>query len=71
MIWIKERSPRQWDFSWQGGYGAFSVDSSDVDVVRRYIEEQEEHHRKVTFEDAFRRLLIESGVEWDARYLWE
>jgi putative transposase len=45
------------DFSWQAGYGAFSVGESQADAVIRYIRNQEEHHRKVTFQDEFRKFL--------------
>jgi len=47
--WIKETSPRLAKFYWQAGYGAFSVSQSNLDAVIRYIENQEEHHRRVTF----------------------
>jgi len=57
-------------FSWQAGYGAFSVSASELTSVRRYIEGQEEHHRQESFQDEFRRFLREHDLEWDERYVW-
>ena len=56
------------DFSWQEGYGAFSVSSSNLDQVTRYIQNQEVHHRKTSFEDEFRAILRKHGVEYDLKY---
>ena len=69
--WVKEQSARGLMFQWQNGYGAFSISPSHVDVLRRYIETQEEHHRKETFQDEFRRLCGKYGVELDERYAWD
>ncbi|MEO5713148.1 MAG: IS200/IS605 family transposase [Luteolibacter sp.] len=57
-------------FSWQEGYGAFTVSASQRDVVREYIAKQEEHHRMRTFQEEYVELLKRSGVEYDERYLW-
>ncbi len=57
-------------FSWQEGYGAFSVSSSQLDVVKRYIQNQEEHHRKRDFEQEFVALLRSCGVEFDERFVF-
>lgn len=57
-------------FSWQEGYGAFSVSASQRELVRNYIAKQEEHHRKRTFQEEYVELLKRSGVEYDDRYLW-
>jgi putative transposase len=59
------------EFSWQEGYGAFSVSSSNLDQVIRYIESQEAHHRKTSFEDEFRALLRKHGVEYDAKFVFD
>src|SRR5258708_2723769 len=56
------------DFSWQEGYGAFSVSASNLDQVTRYIQNQEMHHRRTGFEDEFRALLRKHGVEYDPKY---
>ncbi|MDR3688008.1 MAG: IS200/IS605 family transposase [Fimbriimonas sp.] len=69
--WIKERDRRLSEFAWQSGYGMFAVDSKGVEPVRRYIEVQDEHHRKFSFQDEFRRLLHEEGIEFDERYIWD
>jgi REP element-mobilizing transposase RayT len=58
-------------FAWQSGYGVFSVSASQVDVVSSYIENQQEHHRKTTFQDEFRQFCRKYAVELDERYVWD
>ncbi len=58
------------EFAWQEGYGAFSVSPSQVPVLRRYIRDQGEHHRKRNFEEEFVALLHHCGVEYDARHVF-
>ena len=58
-------------FTWQEGYAAFSVSKSGIDRVVRYIEQQEEHHRRVTYQEEVRRFLGEHGMERDEHYMWE
>lgn len=70
-LWVKNESPHVWGFHWQDGYGAFSVSPSHVNALRTYIENQEQHHRKESFQDEFRRLLGKYGVEYDERYVWD
>ena len=70
-LWLKERGSDYGDFQWQGGYAAFSVSQSNLDRVRNYIARQEEHHRKVGFQDELRSLLTKHNIEWDERYLWD
>jgi putative transposase len=70
-LWIKQREPKLHRFSWQAGYGMFSVSAGDLDAVRQYIASQEEHHRKTTFQDEFRMMLKEYGLQWDGRYVWD
>jgi REP element-mobilizing transposase RayT len=67
--WIRTQGPDWTDFSWQGGYGAFSVDPTNPEPVRTYIARQEEHHRTRTFQDEFLALLAEHGMEAD-EYIW-
>jgi hypothetical protein len=55
--WIKTEQPTLADFHWQAGYGAFSISPSHVEALREYIQNQEEHHRRETFQDELRRLL--------------
>ena len=58
-------------FSWQAGYGAFSVGESQAGTVVRYIQNQEEHHRKVTFQEEYRKFLERYKAVYDERYVWD
>ena len=69
--WMKREGTGNADFYWQNGYAAFSVSQSNVEAVKRYIENQEEHHRKMTFQDELRILLERHRVEFDERYVWD
>jgi len=69
--WVKELSPKLAKFHWQGGYGAFSVSQSDLEEVIRYIENQEEHHKHITFQDEYRAFLKAYGIDYDERYVWD
>jgi REP element-mobilizing transposase RayT len=57
-------------FSWQEGYGAFSVSPSQVPVVEKYLQNQEEHHRTRDFEQEFVALLRNCGIEYDEHYVF-
>ena len=57
--------------NWQEGYGAFSVSNSHVDAVINYIKGQEEHHKKVSFQDEFRKICQLYKAELDERYAWD
>ena len=57
-------------FAWQKGYAAFSVSASNLPAVRRYIKNQEHHHRRMTFDQELVALLERHGVEYDPRYLY-
>ncbi|MCZ7637874.1 MAG: IS200/IS605 family transposase [Verrucomicrobia bacterium] len=57
-------------FQWQNGYGLFSVSPSQFEVVRQYVLNQAEHHRKEGFQDELRRILNKCGVTYDERYVW-
>jgi REP element-mobilizing transposase RayT len=70
-IWLKTKSPDLHDFAWQSGYGMFSIGFSQIESVRNYIAAQEEHHRKVSFQDEFRQLLQRYEIEFDERYVWD
>ena len=67
--WMKTKGAKM--FSWQAGYSAFSVSSSNVDVVVNYIRNQKEHHRKSVYQDELRGLLKKHAVEYDERYVWD
>ena len=68
--WIHERWPQRKGFAWQGGYAAFGVSESATPAVESYIRNQEERHRKISFEQEFRALLKKHNIEFDERYLW-
>ena len=67
--WMHRVFPRLEDFTWQQGYGAFTVSQSNVQEVRRYITRQKHHHQKISFRDEFIRFLIANEIEFDERYL--
>ncbi len=58
-------------FAWQNGYAAFSVSPHDVPSVVNYIQNQQEHHKIVSFMDEFRALMLEAGIEIDEKYVWD
>jgi len=58
-------------FHWQDGYGLFGVSPSHFQAVHQYILNQEEHHKKETFQEELLRILKKHGVKYDERYLWE
>ena len=70
-LWLKTRNPDLHDFAWQNGYGIFSVGFSQIESVKAYIAGQEEHHRRVSFQDEFRQLLKRYEIEFDERYVWD
>jgi len=69
--WVKQQDDRLRSFSWQAGYGAFSLGQSQLPVLLRYIENQREHHRKHTFKEELLDLLQRYGIDYDERYLWD
>ena len=69
-LWVKEQYEIS-DFEWQGGYAVFSVSPSNLERVKSYITNQQEHHRKMNFQDELRKLLTRHRLEWDERYLWD
>ena len=58
-------------FAWQNGYGVFSVGKSEIERLKNYILNQEDHHRKKSFQDEYRAFLDKYGVEYDERYVWD
>ena len=70
-LWLKTKNADLHDFAWQNGYGIFSVGFSQVETVRRYIAGQEEHHRKVSFQDEYREFLKRYEIEFDERFVWD
>ena len=69
--WMKADGTRDAEFYWQDGYAAFSVSQSNVEDVKRYIRNQREHHRKMTFQDELRALFERHQIEYDERYVWD
>jgi putative transposase len=69
--WIKPKGAAFAEFHWQAGYGAFSVSQSNAAAVAQYIRNQEEHHRKLTFQEEYRRFLKRYQVDYDERYVWD
>jgi REP element-mobilizing transposase RayT len=69
--WVKDVAPSCTRFHWQNGYGAFSISESHLDRVYLYIEHQEQHHKRFTFQDEFRRILKKYRIEYDERYVWD
>ena len=74
--WIKSQKPEIKDpflmkFAWQSGYAAFSVSESGMEAVIDYILNQEQHHRRKTFQDEYREFLTRHGVAFDEKYVWD
>jgi putative transposase len=69
--WLNEQPKRPGRFEWQRGYAAFTVSSSQLRLVRTYVRNQEEHHRRQTFQEELVEILKRHGVEYDERYLWD
>jgi REP element-mobilizing transposase RayT len=70
-LWIKSQHAALSDFSWQSGYGIFSVSVSSLDQVEAYIRNQEEHHKKISFQDEYRAFLHKHREHYDERYVWD
>lgn len=68
--WIKTLDHYYTSFARQAGYGGFSVRPSLHDITKRYIENQEEHHRTRSFKEEYRLILNEFGIEYNEKYLW-
>ena len=67
--WMHDVFPSLKDFSWQRGYGAFTVSQSNVAAVRQYIARQKEHHRNISFRDEFIHFLKENDIAYDERFI--
>ena len=68
-LWIKDNSVFKSFSHWQEGYGAFTCSRRDMDDLIEYIKRQEEHHRRTSFVEEYRKLLEEAGIEFDERYM--
>jgi REP element-mobilizing transposase RayT len=69
--WMKEQGREFYDFSWQTGYGVFSISISHLEKLIAYIENQEEHHKTLTFQEEYRGLLRKNGISVEETYLWD
>ena len=69
--WMKTKDPSLRNFYWQGGYGAFSVNPSEIDTDVAYIENQHQHHQKMTFQEEYRAFLKKYNVEYNEQYVWD
>ena len=69
--WLKTKADRYASFHWQSGYGIFSISPSHRADLENYIGNQAEHHRSVTFQEEYRRLLKKYGVTYDEQYVWD
>jgi len=70
-IWMKGQEGGTPDFSWQSGYGIFSLGQSQLQTLLQYIDNQEEHHQTKSFKEELLELLEKYGVDYDERYLWD
>jgi len=69
--WIKTKDVKYSNFYWQDGYGIFSVNPSEIDIVIKYILNQKEHHKKISFKNELRAFLKKYKVEFNEEYLWD
>lgn len=69
--WIKSKGNQFQDFSWQKGFGAFSVSVSQQNIVEKYIATQKEHHKTMTFQDEYRKLLQLHKISYNEEYVWD
>jgi putative transposase len=69
--WIKTKGKAYSNFYWQDGYGAFSVNPSQIDHVIAYIANQKQHHRKSNYKTEYRAILSKYKIEFDERYVWD
>ena len=69
--WIKDQSGSSPDFAWQKGYGMFSVSKTHLPELIDYIDQQEHHHHRNSFQDEFRTMCLKNEIEIDERYVWD
>ena len=69
--WIKNKGDAYRTFYWQDGYGAFSVNPTEINRVINYIGNQHEQHREKSFQDEYRSFLKKYAIEYDERYIWD
>ena len=69
--WIKTKGREFRTFHWQRGYGAFSIGQSNVAALKSYIRNQKRHHRRITFQDEYRKFLLAYGIDYNEKYVWD
>ena len=69
--WINENKMVLGKFSWQEGYGAFSYSKSQISTVAKYIENQENHHSKITFIEEYTKILNDLELEFNSKYIFK
>jgi putative transposase len=69
--WINQNRLSVGKFSWQEGFGAFSLGKSQLPSKIKYIEEQQVHHKKKSFKEEYLQILIENDIEYDERYIFK
>jgi len=70
-IWLKQQDEQFRFFAWQAGFAAFSVSYSNVSIVSKYIQNQHQHHKQLSFEDELRTLLQHHEITFNEEYLWD
>ena len=68
---VKSLGEKYKEFYWQRGYAMFSVSPTHKTIVENYIRNQEEHHRKKTFQEELREFLTRYGIVFDEEYVWD
>jgi len=66
--WVSEKFPAKRSFQWQAGYASFSVSESNSNAVKKYIQEQERHHRTQTFAEELKAFLERHGIRYDPEH---
>ena len=69
--WVKTKNNKYLNFYWQDGYSVFSVNPSEIDVVINYINNQEKHHMRISFEDESRSFFKKYNIEYNEKYVWD
>ncbi len=70
-LWINRNQQQNIKFTWQRGYSAFAISFNDINRVRAYIENQQEHHRVKTYQEEVIQFLNENNISYDSQYLFK
>ena len=70
-LWINQNRLSAGKFSWQEGFGAFSLGKSQLQEKIKYIEDQQQHHKKESFREEYLKFLTENDIEYDERYIFK